>query len=513
MTEDRDTLVVAKELGFAVCETPKLSPLPAEILEKIPYTFAKKHIALPLKEESGQLTIALANPLDLDGIEALRFLIDQPIHFVVSPRDLLLRLLSERYQQGEEAQELIASMEEEGEERFEDGVIDLLETSEAHSPIIRLLNLILTEAIEQGASDIHFEPFESELQVRYRIDGVLQERHTPPPEMQAQLLTRIKVLARLDIAERRLPQDGRMKLRLGGREIDFRVSTLPIVHGERIVLRILDQGNLLLGKEHLGMLPQTLSLFERLTRLSEGIVLVTGPTGSGKTTTLYSTLHEIQTSAINLMTIEDPVEYKLDGIAQIQVQPKIGLTFASGLRHILRQDPDVVMVGEIRDAETAHVAIQAALTGHLVFSTLHTNDAPSAITRLVDMGIPPYLLSASMRGVLAQRLVRTLCPHCRVPRKADKTEKKALGAGVEELFEGKGCSHCFGSGYLGRCGIYELLEVDASMQREIAQNRTSEELRQIAIEKGMSSLFDHGKQLVLEGKTTLEEILRVTGGG
>ncbi|MBI3236466.1 MAG: Flp pilus assembly complex ATPase component TadA, partial [Chlamydiales bacterium] len=393
---------------------------------------------------------------------------------------------------------------------------DLLEQG-GSSPVIELLNALLIEAIQQGASDIHFEPMENGLGVRYRIDGVLQMRHSPPREYLSQLITRIKVMARLDIAEHRLPQDGRIKLRLGGRDIDFRVSTVPVVYGERIALRILDKGNVLLGLHKLGMRSAILEEFKKLILLNEGIVLVTGPTGSGKTTTLYSALSEINSSETNIMTIEDPVEYKLQGMAQIGVNRKIHLNFATGLRHILRQDPDVIMIGEIRDKETAEIAIQSSLTGHLVLSTLHTNDAPSALTRLVDMGIEPYLLSSSVVGVLAQRLVRMNCTHCiesYIPSDQELLELKITREDLIDchLHKSRGCVHCYGSGYKGRHGIYELMNITSPIKRQLLQSADASQLQQIALQKGMKSLRQEGAFLAIQGKTSSSEVLRVSRG-
>ena len=358
-------------------------------------------------------------------------MLNSEVRAVYSPKEVILTAINDLYNREHgAASEMIANLEDRGEDGRGDAeveVYDLLDDTHHQAPIIKLLNLILTEAIQQGASDIHFEPFEDRLRVRYRIDGVLQNRHSPAQEFQAQLMTRIKVMAKLDIAEHRLPQDGRIKLKMGRREIDFRVSTVPVAGGERIVLRILDKGNVILGLDKIGMLPTVFDEFKRLIAMPEGIILVTGPTGSGKTTTLYSAICEMYNEATNIMTIEDPVEYNLNGIAQIGVQPKIRLTFATGLRHILRQDPDIIMIGEIRDAETAEISIQASLTGHLVLSTLHTNDAPSAITRLVDMDVEPYLLSSTLIGILAQRLVRRICPGCETPYHPTDRELQSIG--------------------------------------------------------------------------------------
>lgn len=505
-------LELAQALGIEIRLTLPLNDLPKNLSERVPYSFVRANRLLPIEEKEAYVIAASADPLNLDALDELRLMLDKKIQCVYTPEEALLTAINVCYHAQEgAASEFLANLSdksEKGKKEEEVDVYDLLEIKE-EAPIVRLLNLILSEAIQQGASDVHFEPFENDLKVRYRIDGVLQTRHSPPREYQSQLLTRVKVLAKLDIAEHRLPQDGRIKLKMGGREIDFRVSTVPVLHGERIVLRILDKGNVVLGIDQLGMLPAVLDDFHRLITQSEGIVLVTGPTGSGKTTTLYSALWEIYDEKINIMTIEDPVEYKLRGIAQMAVHPKIGLNFARGLRHILRQDPDVVMIGEIRDTETAEIAIQAALTGHLVFSTLHTNDAPSAIPRLIDMGIEPYLLSSTIVGVLAQRLVRCICPHCRERYSPTSNELKEIGLQSEGyLYRGTGCDECFGSGYKGRHGIYELLPVNPEIQSLIAKNGQITELREAA--SNMISLRKHGAHLVRTGITTVAEVLRVS---
>lgn len=514
-----DPAVVAKQLGMSLVATLSFESLPSGIAERIPYTFAK-NLVIPIEESDLSITVAIADPLNLNAVDELRLLLGKEVNVVVAPEEQIQGAINESYNQKEgAASRFLANLEEKSSRKANQQSIesyDLLEVSD-EAPIIRLLNLILTEAISQGASDIHFEPFENDLKVRYRIDGVLQARHFPAREYQAQLLTRIKVLAKLDIAEHRLPQDGRIKLRMGGREIDFRVSTAPVAHGERIVMRILDKGNVI-GLEKLGMLPSVLDTFRQLISLPEGIVLVTGPTGSGKTTTLYSALWETYNEETNIMTIEDPVEYKLQGIAQIAVHPKIGLTFAKGLRHILRQDPDTIMIGEIRDTETAEIAIQAALTGHLVLSTLHTNDAPSAIPRLIDMGIEPYLLSSTIVGVLAQRLVRKICPDCRERYVPEPGEIEQLGLKFNQLnggvlYKGTGCSNCLQSGYKGRHGIYELMPVTPAVQSQIAQRAESTLIRQQAAKKGYVTLSDHGAHLVRTGITTVAEVLRVTKKG
>jgi len=518
LTVEAEALALAQSLGMEVFNSLADHPLLLDVKDRLHYSFVKKHMVLPIEDDEDVITVATSDPLNLSAIDELRLIFEKEVRAVFVPHEELLGAINLCYQKKEgSTSQFLADLSEETKGQKEESraeVYDLLESSESEAPIIRLLNLILSEAVQQGASDIHFEPFENDLKVRYRIDGVLQPRHFPAPEYQNQLLTRIKVLARLDIAEHRLPQDGRIKLTMGGREIDLRVSTVPVAFGERIVLRILDKTNAMC-LDQIGMLPATLDEFRRLISLPEGIVLVTGPTGSGKTTTLYSALSDRHTEELNIMTIEDPVEYKLNGIGQIAVHPKIGLTFARGLRHILRQDPDVVMIGEIRDQETAEIAIQAALTGHLVFSTLHTNDAASAIPRLIDMGIEPYLLSSTVVGVLAQRLVRKVCRHCRERYIPDDKELEQLGikrsnlnGGV--LYKGLGCQHCYNSGYKGRHGIYELLTVTTALQSIIAREASSLQIREAAQNEGMLTLQQHGAHLVRAGITTTSEVLRVS---
>ncbi len=485
---------LAEKVGLRICHDLHLK-LEREFYKKIPYSFVKKHRILPVEFQNEELIVAVSDPIAIEPLEELRFMLDCPIKAIYTPRSTLQEAIHECYdRQAGEASQLIANMKTNDGNQGAGTTHDLLDDTKQPA-LVKLLNLIITEAIQQGASDIHFEPFEGGLRVRYRIDGVLQNRHTPAPELQSQLIARIKVMAKLDIAEHRLPQDGRIKLRMGQREIDFRVSTVPVAGGERIVLRILDKGNITLGLDKIGMPQEVLMAFKRLIELPEGIFLVTGPTGSGKTTTLYSAIHEQNGEDINIMTIEDPVEYNLKGIAQIAVNPKIDLDFSKGLRHILRQDPDMVLVGEIRDPETATIAIQAALTGHLVLSTLHTNDAPSAVTRLVDMGTEPYLLSSTIVGVLAQRLVRRICPDC-------KTKDG-------EHFRGKGCSTCYQTGYKGRLALYELMEVNHRIKQQIAKSADAVALRELALESGMQSLYTHGLELVKQGETTLSEVMRV----
>ena len=503
---------LAERFGLPIHEQISHFSLVAGRIALIPYLLAKQKHLLPLQQEEDRVIIAVADPLDLESLEEVKLLLKKTLVPVYCPLELIESAIEQCYhQKEEETKELFAQGSSPSGEEAQEGY-DLLERGE-ENPVIRMVNAILVEAIGQGASDIHFEPTAEGLHVRYRIDGVLLKRHTPPRDVQSQIVTRVKVMAKMDIAETRLPQDGRIKLRHGGREIDFRVSTLPIVYGERVVLRILDKGNVVMGLDRIGMDDYSLRLLRKLVQMPEGIVLVTGPTGSGKTTTLYSALSEINASEMNIITVEDPVEYKLPGISQMNVSPKIELTFAKGLRHILRQDPDVIMIGEIRDKETAEIAIQASLTGHLVLSTLHTNDAPSALTRLADMGIEPYLLASSILGVIAQRLIRCICPHCKHSYNPSEPELEELGlAGWEgrPFYRGVGCGACFQTGYKGRHGIYEVMQVTSSIKTQVLKSQDGEELRRVALAQGMVSLFDQGARLVAAGITTSAELLRVT---
>lgn len=515
-SEEEEIESLAKKYGLKVAQDLREYPLVQAREKLLPYPFAKQRKVLPLRLDEDLLLVAIADPLDLSSLEEIRYQTGYTVKEILSSKRLIDQAIEYCYQQSdEEAKEYISSPDkEEILDIDNEHEYDLLD-QRSDSRVIRLVNMVLAEALQQGASDIHFEPTETGIIIRYRIDGVLQVRHTPSRDVQNELLTRIKVIAKLDIAEHRLPQDGRIKLRMGGREIDFRVSTVPVVYGERIVLRILDRSQVILGLDQVGMRQEVLRGLRHMLSGSQGIILVTGPTGSGKTTTLYSALSELGSEQINIMTIEDPVEYKLPKMAQIGVNTKIQLSFATGLRHILRQDPDVIMIGEIRDQETAEIAIQASLTGHLVLSTLHTNDAPSALTRMVEMGIEPYLLSSSVIGVLAQRLVRKICPHCREEYEPHVEELLELGLdphvyeGVK-FARGKGCHHCFFSGYKGRHGIYELMNMTNSLKDQLMKSPNATELSRLAILEGMKSLRLEGAELVLKGITTSSEVMRVT---
>lgn len=517
LISDSDHLAAqSKKYGIPMMTSLMASPFVEARTRLIPYAFAKEHSILPVEEVGGVIHVAICDLGNLGVVEEVRHMLAGPISEVLCTKAEIDMAIERCYRQSsEEANEYfmglnatqgeVATVEDENE-------YDLLE-QRSDSEVIGLFNTIIIQALEQSASDIHFEPVDNGLRVRFRIDGVLQLKHTPPRELQNELVTRIKVIAKLDIAEHRLPQDGRIKLRMGGRSIDFRVSTIPVVFGERIVMRILDRTNISVGLNQIGMGEGVLAQFRKQLKQSQGIVLVTGPTGSGKTTTLYSALTEVESNETNIMTIEDPVEYKFAGMAQIGVNPKIDLNFARGLRSILRQDPDVVMVGEIRDKETADIAIQASLTGHLVLSTLHTNDAPSALTRLVDMGIEPYLLSSSILGVLAQRLVRKICKNC--IESYSPLEEECLEIGVtsfkdQTFYRGVGCERCYHTGYKGRHGIYELMLMSSGIKSHLSQTVDSNQIGKIARSDGMTTLRADGKELVLRGITTSSEVIRVT---
>ena len=495
-----------------------LSPPDKEFLDRFPARILMTHKILPVSMEDGVVTVAVSRLFDTSGLDELRMACGMEVRPALAPSSEIGRCINALLGVGADTlQSLVSEAEENGIEVVgAEGDEDVdLETAAEDASIIKFVNQVLAEAIERRATDVHFEPFENVLRVRYRVDGVLQEANVPPEVRQFQpaIISRVKILSRLDIAEKRLPQDGRIKLKVSGREIDVRVSVIPMLHGEAVVLRLLDRSATLLGLGNLGMSDDDRRLFERALSAPHGIVLVTGPTGSGKTTTLYAALSRINDVERKIVTIEDPIEYHLHGINQIQVSTKAGLTFSRGLRSILRHDPDVILVGEIRDLETADIAVQASLTGHLVFSTLHTNDAPGALTRLVDMGIEPYLVASSLEMVLAQRLVRLICTHCKEPV-ADvdlETFRAEFGADTPEAFyHGRGCRQCQGSGYRGRTGIFEMMAIDESIRAMILERASATDIRKQAVGGGMKCLREDGWRLVRDGKTTLAEVLRVT---
>jgi type IV pilus assembly protein PilB len=500
-------------------ERVKLDP---KLLKALPAEIAIKHQVLPLRRVGRTLTVAMANPTDLGVIDDLKFITRFDIEPVIAGEVTLRRTIEREYDSADERiNDLLKQLNEEEvevvEEKDEEVSIGALQAQVEDAPVVKLINGILTDAVHRGASDIHFECYEKEVRVRYRIDGVLQEIMRPPTKMKAALISRFKILSDLNIAERRVPQDGRLKLRVGTRVIDFRVSTLPTLFGEKIVLRILDKGNLTLDLEKFGMEPKAEQDFMRAIMNPYGMVLVTGPTGSGKTTTLYSALSKINTPEVNIMTAEDPVEYNLHGINQVQVRTEIGMSFAAALRAFLRQDPNIIMVGEIRDIETGGIAIKAALTGHLVLSTLHTNDAPSTITRMIDMGIEPFNVASAVNLITAQRLARRICSNCK--EQVKYPEEYLLGAGLkpEEVqgaafYRGRGCDACSGSGYKGRQGLYEVMAMSPVLRRMILQGASTAELQAQAISEGMLTLRMDGMKKVARGITTLEEVVKETAG-
>jgi type II secretion system protein E len=471
---------------------------------------------LPLEvAEDGTLVVAVAGPLDPAVADELRATYGRRLTLVqASPAEIQSAILSASNEAPADLRVADSRPADLEVLAPEDEAIDDLRALASQAPVIKLVNVILLEAVRLRASDVHLESTNNGLRVRYRIDGVLQEMSNPPRQYQAAVISRIKIMANLNIAERRLAQDGRIRLRLSDRELDLRVSTLPALHGESVVLRILDRGAGVPDLVELGMSEATLATFARLIRIPHGIILVTGPTGSGKTTTLYGALRRINGPGVKIVTVEDPVEYQIEGLTQIPVAAKGGLTFASALRSILRHDPDIIMVGEMRDTETAEISIQAALTGHLVFSTLHTNDAPGGITRLADMGVEPYLIAATVRGLLAQRLVRLVCRHCAEPYDPSEAELAAIGEtmalGQARFSRGRGCDACGGTGYRGRTGIYELLVVTDELRARIVGGASLDEIRQLGRQQGMIPLRVDGWTKVCAGITTVEELLRVT---
>ena len=492
-------------------------PKEPTLYENLSVQFMKEAKFIPARMKDGTLTVIMADPNDFYTLEAIRLATKKTIQTLAGQESKIVEAIERLYGSGGSSMEkIIEDIDSTPDYQAGDPEnVDQLRDMASEGPVIRLVNLIITRAIEKRASDIHLEPFQENFRVRYRIDGVLHDVESPPKRLQAAIISRVKIMAKLNIAERRLPQDGRIMLRVKGKEIDFRVSTVPTIHGESIVLRILDKSSIVLDIMKLGFARDTLDVFQGLIDHPHGIILVTGPTGSGKTTTLYCALAKINSPDKKIITVEDPVEYQLKGINQIQVKPAINLTFANALRSIVRQDPDVILIGEIRDSETAEIAIHSALTGHLVLSTLHTNDAPSAITRLINMGMEDYLLSSTIIGILAQRLVRTACPYCRVPYTPEPAilhEMKMDGVNPEEMkiFAVKGCSQCGNSGYWGRLGIYELLRVTDEIQQLIMEKRDANVIKDRARKSGMRTLREDGWLKVKEGITTVSEVIRVT---
>ncbi|MBI2570399.1 MAG: Flp pilus assembly complex ATPase component TadA [Candidatus Schekmanbacteria bacterium] len=520
VTESELAHALAVQHGMPCLAEALAEAADAELVSRFPRAFLTRNKVLPLQIEHGRLRVAAADPLRGEVIDDLARMTGLTPEIVVAPAGALVEAIRTVHRADElDASKAIKEIRQDEHAAVWKGAADaeeLLEPTEG-APAIRLVNLLFTQALADRASDIHVEPYEKTVRVRFRVDGVLHDAHVLPKGFHPPLISRIKVLSDLDIAERRLPQDGRIRLRSERSDVDVRVSITPSAHGERAVLRLLPQEKVLPGLGELGLQADDEKRLRELIQVPDGLVLVTGPTGSGKTTTLYALLQILNDGARNILTVEDPIEYQVEGVGQMQVNPKIGLTFASGLRSILRQDPDVILVGEIRDAETATIAVQSALTGHLVLSTLHTNDAPSAVTRLVDMGVEPYLVASTMRAVLAQRLVRRICGTCGQWRAADAAERATLGrhgaGGASRVREGRGCEACLSTGYQGRSGLFELLVSDAAVRRLIAAGRGEDEVWSAARQAGVRDLEEDGLEKVITGATTVKEVLRVARRG
>jgi general secretion pathway protein E len=521
LTEGDILRVFSRALGIPVVESLADQVVPAEFVNRVPVNFARNYGLVALSRENGTCRVATASPLDTYPLDDLASMLGCEVDPVLAPRIEITNLINKAYKRK-------ADMVDEALDTLDEGDLlgltaeveaseDILDVANK-APIIKLVNMVLFQALKMRASDVHLQPYEDRLQVRYRIDGILYDMEAVPKKVQEAVISRIKVMGKMDIAERRLPQDGRATIKLGDGEVDIRISSVPTSQGERIVMRLLDLTARLLELEEIGLSPIDLKMVDRYIHYTHGIILVTGPTGSGKTTTLYAALQRINSSQKNVITIEDPIEYHLDSISQIQVNQKKGLTFAAGLRSLLRQDPDIMMVGEIRDEETARIATQAALTGHLVFSTLHTNDAAGAVARMLNFGIEPYLVSSSVLVVIAQRLVRLICPECRIPfepGESDVRELSEIGLKVSDLPNGRlargaGCPNCFQTGYTDRQAIYEILPVDEVVKGQIMERSSASVIKKASIDRGCRTLRMDGAANVVKGVTTVEEVLRVT---
>ena len=516
LDEAEMTALLAQQYGMEVIELTGYD-IPDEVLDKIPREIVEHYRVIPVMMHDGVLTIAMSDPSDMETIDTLRYLLKGDIDAVIAPQKQIDDAIGKHYANDMEKLNAMVKKEENLDEVVANSstIGAAEEVGDDDAPIIRLVTSLLIDAYKLKASDIHFEPMEKRYRVRYRIDGALREVNGPPKYLQANFTSRVKIMARLDITEKRIPQDGRIQVKVGDKDVDLRVSSIPTTHGESIVMRILDKASIQLDIPKLGFYADDLEIVTKVINLPDGIFLVTGPTGSGKTTSLYAFINTINTPTRKIITVEDPVEYQLAGINQVQVDKAVGMTFAAALRAMLRQAPNIVMVGEIRDVETAEVAINAALTGHLVFSTLHTNDAPGAISRLVDMGVKPFLVATALRAVMAQRLLRRICTNCKAPYMPTPAEARLLGFTPEYLenhqfYKGKGCSKCGQTGYKGRIGIYEIFEISDEIARLIFANEPSTVIREAARRAGMRSLRDDAMRKAEAGITTLEEVLFVT---
>jgi type IV pilus assembly protein PilB len=520
ISEDDITSFLSRQYGVPSINLSHFE-IDSAVIKLIPSEIAQKHQIIPINRTGNVLTVAMADPSNIFAIDDIKFMTGFKVEPVVAAETSIKNAINKHYDSAGMVEDIMKDFDDKEIEALKEGDenINVAELGQAaeDAPVVKLVNLILTDAIKKGASDIHIEPYEKSFRVRYRIDGVLYEVMQPPTRLKAAITSRVKIMAQLDIAERRLPQDGRIKIKMSGREMDFRVSTLPTLFGEKVVLRLLDKGNLQLDMTRLGFESQALEHFESGLLMPYGMVLVTGPTGSGKTTTLYCALNRLNTTETNIMTAEDPVEYNLPGINQVQMKAEIGLNFAAALRSFLRQDPDIIMVGEIRDYETAEIAIKAALTGHLVLSTLHTNDAPSTISRLLNMGVEPFLVAASTNVILAQRLARRVCQSCKEPAPVPPQALLNLGFSPDESakitpLKGTGCMSCSETGYKGRVALYEVMLIKENIKEAILQGASVIEIRELGRKNGMKTLREAGLQKIREGMTSLEEIMRVTTG-
>jgi general secretion pathway protein E len=513
-TTDRVMEKLSQRIGIQFIKDIIINDISMDMIRGISINYAKSFEILPYKDEPHQVLVLTTNPLNITVLDDLRLLFKKRITPVLTTKVKLLDAINRVYEKGTAALEGLDDIENEDYD-LDEPIIDLLEAADDDAPVIRLVNTLLSRAVKEKASDIHIEPYEKDMVVRFRVDGVLYDVFKPPKKLQNAITSRIKVMGNLNIAEKRLPQDGRIPLKIGGKDIDVRLNTVPTAHGERAVMRLQDRSNVILSLEQLGFSEQNLKNLGDLLERTYGIILVTGPTGSGKSTTLYASIQRLNAIDTNIITVEDPVEQRIQGIGQIQVNSKIGLTFASGLRAILRQDPDIIMIGEIRDLETAEIAINSSLTGHLVLSTIHTNDSAGAFPRLIDMGCEPFLIATSLLGVISQRLVRVLCPHCKQPHEPSEIEKKNLGLTDADLanhnvHKAVGCNKCNNKGYLGRTLIQELMMVTEEIRTLVMQRRDSGAIKKKAVEQGMKTFRDHGVQKVLQGTTTIEELLSNT---
>jgi type IV pilus assembly protein PilB len=515
-TEESVTKALAEQFGLEIVN-PATTEIPKEVVDLVSKDVAHKHCLIPVGRREGRLIVAMADPLDFDALDNIRFATNLEIEQVLAPKDAINLAIAKNYGMEEATVDGMLQEFTESDIAFrEQDEGDLkVDEEDDDAPIIRLVYLLITEAMRRRASDIHIEPMTERLRVRYRVDGVCTEVPGPPKSLQGSIISRIKIMSGIDIAEKRRPTDGRIKFRALGREIDLRVSCLPATNGESVVMRILDKQSLLLGVQELGFGEDDYARFQGIIRRPNGIFLVTGPTGSGKTTTLYAALNELNTPDRKIITAEDPVEYNLPGINQCEVRKEIGRTFARILRAMLRQAPNIILVGEIRDFETADIAVRAALTGHLVFSTLHTNDAPSAITRLIDMGVPAFLVASSIQAVMAQRLIRTICKKCKEPYVYTERELASVGLTPDDvahltLYHGAGCEDCGGSGYRGRLGIFEMMEMNNELQELAFHHAPTNKVRDAAMNSGMTDLRSDGVRKILRGITTVEEIVRIT---